>query len=129
LSAGTDFNAKEHLGLLDGLHNGFAMPGAVVANYFLYIKVAAAGQWNTFDAYSGSTAGAVFLALLCLFLVLVGMVIGFFLHLLFYFALFIKLFFVATTPLYHLGLLLGFGVTWALFAASASAQEGENTTA
>lgn len=133
LDAGTTLEPTESLGLLDGVHNGFAALGSTVASYLRYV-------WNeaildTFRRlFVEETGFGIFrwlaLALMALVVEFVFAALVLLLHFAFYVALMFKLFFVAATPLYHLGFLAATGFTWLLLAAVANmAEEGEGEAA
>lgn len=124
LDASTALEPKESLGLLDGVHNGFAALGNTVASFGNYL----AAQVSSFLRLAGEDHGfgvVRWLGYVAVSLVIrfVFAMIGFLLHLAFYVALLFKLFFVAASPLYHLGFLAAAGFTWLLLAAVARAAE------
>lgn len=124
--ASTPLEPVESLGFLDGVHNGFAALGNAVASYGNYLasQVASffelAGADNGFGLLKWLGYVAVSLVIKFIFAVLVFM-----LHIAFYVALLFKLFFVAASPLYHIGLLAAAGFTWLLLAAVGNAAEDE----
>jgi hypothetical protein len=122
--ARTTLEPKEPLGLLDGVHNGFVAFGNTVASYGNFI----ATQVGSFFRLAGEDHGFGVIRWLgyiavSLLIKFVFAVLGLFLHFAFYVALVFKLFFVAATPLYHIGFLAATGVTWLLLAAVANAAE------
>lgn len=122
--ASTTLEPKESLGLLDGIHNGFATLGNTVASFGNYL----AAQVGSFLRLAGEDHGfgvVRWLGYVAVTLVIrfVFAMIGFLLHLVFYVALLFKLFFVAASPLYHVGFLAAAGFTWLLLAAVAKAAE------
>jgi hypothetical protein len=122
--ASTTLEPTESLGLLDGVHNGFAALGNAVASYGNYL----AAQFGSFLRLAGEDHGfgvVRWLAYVAVSLVIkfVFVVLVFMLHIAFYVALLFKLFFVAASPLYHLGFLAAAGFTWLLLAAVARAAE------
>lgn len=124
LDASTTLEPTESLGLLDGVHNGFAALGNTVASFGNFIAAEAgaflrlAGEDHGFGIVRWLGYVAVSLVLKIIFAML-----GFMLHIAFYVALLFKLFFVAASPLYHLGFLVAAGFTWLLLAAVARAAE------
>jgi hypothetical protein len=126
VAAQTQLEPKESLGLLDGIHNGFAALGNTVASYLNYL-------WNetlldTYRRLFVEETGFGFirwlvLALIAFVVEFVFALLAFLLHLAFYVALLFKLFFVAASPFYHLGFLAAAGFTWLLLAAVARAAE------
>lgn len=124
--AQTTLEPTDSLGLLDGVHNGFAALGNTVASFGNFL----ASQVALFFRVAGADNGFGMLGWLAY--VAVALVIRFFmavlglmLHLVFYVTLVFKLFFVAATPLYHIGFLTAAGFTWLLLAAVGNAAEEE----
>ena len=128
IAAQTQLEPKEFLGLLDGIHNGFAVLGNTVASYLNYL-------WNetlldTYRRLFVEETGFGFirwlvLALIAFVVEFVFALLAFLLHFAFYVALLFKLFFVAASPFYHLGFLAAAGFTWLLLAAVGNAAEEE----
>ena len=128
--ASTTLEPKDSLGLLDGIHNGFAALGNAVASFGNYL----AAQVNSFLRLAGEDHGfgvVRWLGYVAVTLVIrfVFAMIGFLLHLVFYVALLFKLFFVAASPLYHLGFLAAAGFTWLLLTAVARAADAGEAAA
>lgn len=118
------FEQKPQLGFLDGIHNGFALPGNVVRGFlnklFTGLVPFSLHWFTTPPPYVPWWLLIVYW--ICVFVValVLGMVL-FCLYLVLYLALLFKLFFVAASPLYHVGYLIGLGVTWCLIAAAGAA--------
>ncbi len=117
LDARTILEPKLSLGLLDGLHNGFVALGNTVASYgnFLASSVSSFFRLAGEDHGFGGIRWLGFIAVAILTRIVMAVLLVF-LHFAFYVALLFQLFFVATTPLYHLGFLVATGVTWLLIA-------------
>lgn len=122
--ARTSFEQTDSLGLATGVHNGTAAFGNAVCSYGRFLLALVTDSAHSIHANSESLSmasmlGRVLYAILMFF---IFALIGALLHMLFYFGLLFKLFFVAASPMYHLGMLFTVCVTWlVLTATSASA--------
>ncbi len=122
--ARTTLEPTDSLGLWDGVHNGFAALGNTVASYGSYLASLVSLFFNHAQEEHGfGVIGWLASVGISLVIEFFSAVLGLLLHFAFYVALLFKLFFVAASPLYHIGFLAAAGFTWLLLAAVAKAAE------
>lgn len=128
--AQSSFEQTDSLGLATGLHNGTAAFGNAVCSYGRFLLALVTDSAHSIHANSETLGivgmlGRVLYAILMFF---IFALIGALLHMLFYSGLLFKLFFVAASPMYHLGLLLTVCVTWLVLAmTSVATPPGDDT--
>lgn len=122
--ARTTLEPTDSLGLWDGVHNGFVALGNTVASYGSYLA-SLVGLFfkHAQEEHGFGVIGWIVSMAISLVIEFFSALLGLLLHFAFYVALLFKLFFVAASPLYHVGFLAAAGFTWLLLAAVAKAAE------